>query len=118
MLAECGDPTVDPNDDDVLDELDSLRRRRRRQDYYQPINPVPVSRFTSVLEIPEEARLGLDPLSTAFSEELQCLDLFEGVIGAIPEQMCYLDKEKVSSLSNVNCWAGSYHVAKERCVRS
>ena len=118
VTAECGNPVTDPNDDDDLDELDSLRGRRKRQDYYQPINPVPVPQDQSrVLQIPADAILGLDPLSYAFSEELQCLDIFERVIGTMPEHMCYLDKYKVSSSSNVNCWAGTHLVAKERFVK-
>lgn len=104
--AECGEVKYDANDDDNLDELDSMRGRRRRQSYYQPINPIPESEEQSrYLHIPDDSRLGYDPLSKGFSVEMRCLDLFEEVISSIPDLLCYLGKGTTST--NVDCWTGS-----------
>ena len=101
-------------DEDAQDERDSLQGRRKRQNYYQPINPRPEAEETSRrLHIPYGTELGLDPLSHAFTVELRCLDVFEEVMSTIPEQLCYLGKKKISTATNINCWSGTALLTKE-----
>ena len=115
MKAFCGPPQANDNGDDDVDDLESLRGRRRRQTFYQPINPVPESEEQSrMLHFPSGSQLGFDPLSQAFTVELRCLDLFEELMITIPDQLCFLRKDKVSTSTNVNCWTGSFLAVKER----
>ena len=112
VTAFCGQPQADDNDNDDLDELESLRGRRRRQTFYQPINPA--EEQSRMLHIPSSDQLGYDPLSQAFTVELRCLDLFEELMITVPDQLCFLRKDKVSTSTNVNCWTGSFLATKER----
>ena len=100
--------------EDAADELESLQGRQKRQNYYQPINPRPEEEEQSrKLYIPPGTELGLDPLSHAFTMELRCLDVFEEVMSTVPEQLCYLSKNKLSTSTNVNCWSGTALLIKE-----
>ena len=102
-------------DEDAGDERESLQGRQKRQNYYQPINPRPEGEEQSrKLYIPPGTELGFDPLSHAFTVELRCLDVFEEVMRTIPEQLCYLGKNHLSSSTNVNCWSGTALLTKEK----
>ena len=116
VSTACGQPQDNDSDDDDddLDELESLHGRRKRQTFYQPINPIPEQEEQSrVLHIPSGSQLGFDALSRAFTVELRCLDLFEETVVAVPDQLCFL-KGRISTSNNVNCWAGSFLATKER----
>ena len=101
--------------EDAADELESLQGRRKRQNYYQPINPSSETEEQSrKLHIPQGTELGFDPLSHAFTVELRCLDVFEEVMSTVPDQLCYLGKNKLSTSTNVNCWSGTALLTKEK----
>jgi hypothetical protein len=105
---------VNDFNEDAADELESLQGRQKRQNYYQPINPRPEGEEQSrQLYIPPDTDLGRDPLSHAFTVELRCLDVFEEVMSTIPDQLCYLGKNKLSTSTNVNCWSGTALLTKE-----
>ena len=104
---------MDKIEDDASAELGSTQaRRRKRQNYYQPINKE--EETSNDLYIPPGSLLGLDPLSQAFSVELRCLDVFADVMNTIPEELCYLGKSKLSASNNINCWSGTTWMTKER----
>ena len=104
---------MDKIDGDTLEESGSTQaRRRKRQNYYQPINKE--EEQSNELYIPPGSVLGLDPLSQAFSVELRCLDVFADVMDTIPEELCYLGKSKLAASNNINCWTGTNWMAKER----
>ena len=115
MSQSCGGTQASDFNEDAADELESLQGRRKRQNYFQPINPIPeVEEQSRKLYIPPGTELGFDPLSHAFTVELRCLDVFEEIMRTIPDQLCYLGKNKLSTSTNVNCWSGTALLTKER----